>query len=353
MPRSPHPPLVVRAILVFSLLGLGLAWSDGGRAVRAQEPAEPVAALLDGVWLSPAEAAAVNARLPVAVTIDNLSSGARPQIGLDHADLVYEYVVEAGITRFMAVFLRRDAEWIEPVRSVRTPNLYLVKELDAILASVGSAEPEGEANAGQQIHDWNVRHIDQRQTPSLFWRDRRRPIPHNVVTSTAAIRSQAEAQGWTGPSTVQPWPFKDDLTATNALGGFGGHIGYAFAWAGPAQRAYAVDWQYDPSTNGYRRSMAGRPHIDGRSRAVLTAKNVIVQFDRTRVVTGEGHVVYDSVGEGPAYVFLDSRVIEATWTKAGIEDRTRYWDAEGNEIAFNRGTTWVAILPYGSPLTWD
>jgi hypothetical protein len=352
MPRNPHPPLVVRALLVLSLVSLGVVW-PGGPPARAQQPDGRAAALLDGVWLPADEAARVNARLPVAVTIDNLSPGARPQIGLDRADLVYEYVVEAGITRFMAVFLRREAEWVEPVRSARTPNLYLVKELDAVLASVGSAEPEGEANAGAQIRDWSVRHVDQTVTPMMFWRDRNRPIPHNVATSTAMIRAQAEAQGWTGPSRIFPWLFKEDLTATNALGGSGRRIAYSFAWRGAPHRAYAVNWEYDSRTNSYRRSMGGRPHIDGRSRAALTAKNVIVQFDRTRVVTREGHVLYDSIGEGRAHLFLDGRVIEATWTKRSLEDRTLYWDAQGNEIALNRGATWVAILPSGSPLTWD
>lgn len=353
MPRYPRPLLVVRLVFLVALAGVALVAVGTPAPVHGQEPDRQAWALLDGVPLLPGEAAEVNARLPVAVMVDNLRGGARPQIGLDRADLVYELLVEAGITRFLAVYLRRDAEWVEPVRSVRIPYLYLVKELGAVLAHVGAAESPEEADAGSRLRDWNVRHVDAEKTPAPFWRDRRRPAPHNVVTSTAAVRAEAEAQGMRGPSVLDPWRFKDDLLGYNALGGFAVRIAFGFAWGGPPQPAYAVEWVYDHSFNGYRRSMGGRPHTDGHTGAQLTAKNVVVQFDRIAVVSSQGHVNYGSIGEGPAYVFLDGHVIEATWTKRDLDDRTRYWDAEGKEIIFNRGTTWVAILPYGSPLSWE
>src|SRR5688500_16975095 len=83
-------------------------------AAEVTPPPPPSVGLLDGVPFGEADAMA-GARPPVAVMIDNLPGGSRPQIGLDRADLVYELLVEGGITRFMAVYLHHDADVIEPV----------------------------------------------------------------------------------------------------------------------------------------------------------------------------------------------------------------------------------------------
>lgn len=354
MPAMPGRRLSrTSSLLIVVALAVAAVLPRAHAITRAQEAEPPAAALLDGVPLPPEEAAEVNGRLPVAVMVDNLPGGARPQIGLDRADLVYELLVESGITRFLAVYLRQEAERIEPVRSVRTPFLYPVTELGAVLAHVGASETEGDADAGTQMAQWGVRHLEERLNPGAFWRDRARRAPHNAVTSTADVRAEAAAQGWSGPAEVEPWRFKDDLTVANPSGGVVGHIAFGFALDGPAQGDFAVDWYYDQEINGYRRWMAGRPHADGLTGVTLAARNVIVQFDEAAVVDHEGHVLYGSTGAGPAYVFLDGQLIEATWSKPAREQRTRYYDADGNEIRFNRGATWLAVLPHASPLWWE
>src|SRR5687768_6328095 len=124
-------------------------------------PLPPPFSLLDGVFLSEDEVTVATDRRPVAVMVDNLAYAARPQLGLDKADLVYEALVEGGITRFMAVYLRQEPEMVEPVRSVRTPFLYLASELGAIVVHDGAAELEGDADAGRQMGEWSTPHIDQ------------------------------------------------------------------------------------------------------------------------------------------------------------------------------------------------
>jgi hypothetical protein len=98
--------------------------------------------------------------------------------------------------------------------------------------------------------------------------------------------------------------------------------------------------------------MAGVPHVDGGTSAQLAVKNVVLQVMPARVASREGHVVYDQIGEGQAYVFMDGRMIDAVWSKASPEERTRFHDRNGAEVQFNRGATWVALLPTGSPYSW-
>jgi hypothetical protein len=315
-------------------------------------PLPPPFSLLDGVFLGEDEVERATNRRPVAVMVDNLPYAARPQIGLDQADIVYEALVEGGITRFMAVYLRQEPERVEPVRSVRTPFLYLASELDAIVAHDGAAELDGDADAGRQMWEWSIPHIDQEHFKPLFTRDRARRAPHNLVTSIATIRAEAEKFGVSGPSPAASWPFKDDHAETNTPTGSAHRISFAFAWGGRPLPDFAVEWRFDKDSNTYERWSAGRPHIDRGSGKPLSARNVVVQFDHAAVADRHGHVLYGSLGEGPAHVFLDGVAIEATWTKASREERTRYYDPTGAEVHFNRGATWVALLPHGSPLSW-
>jgi hypothetical protein len=58
-------------------------------------------------------------RRPLAIKVANYPRYVRPQSGLTLADTVFEYYIEAGLTRFIAVFYGNDSEWVGPVRSGR------------------------------------------------------------------------------------------------------------------------------------------------------------------------------------------------------------------------------------------
>lgn len=362
MKRRPAAMLVLCTIVALTIGAACLrgapdaAWPNlqPADSQAAEEPLAPGPApgLLDGIVLSPEDAAQINTRLPVAVMIDNLVGVSRPQIGLDRADLVYEFLVEGGITRFMAVYLHNDVDVIEPVRSARTPSVILARELDAVLVHVGAAETEGTANAGRQMLEWGVKAIDGDHDKAPFQRDYSRRAPHNMVTSTRAIRERAAEHGWSGPPTLTPWLFRDGGSSAEGEGQAVSEISYGFAARIPAQPAYSAAWSYDAGTNRYLRSMAGAAHVDGRSRARLAFDNVVVELHRASVVDREGHIVYEQVGEGVAWIFRDGRGTEARWQKGSTDERTRYWSPDGEELSLNRGTTWVALVPAGSPFRY-
>lgn len=316
----------------------------GTPAARAPEPPPaPEFGVLDGMPVPEAEREARAAGMPVAVMVDNWVT-ARPQVGLDRAELVYEALVEFGITRFMAVYWRGDAPWIEPVRSARTQYLGLVSELDAVYAHVGAAADDGPADAGAQMREWDLRSVDEEQAGGAIFRDSRRVAPYNAVTSTDALRAFARTRGWAGPVRVAPWPFKDD--GGGADGAPMPAVSMDFDLTHTHAGAFRVRWVYDPAVNAYRRFQAGAPHTDGRSGAQLTARNVILQIAAVRPAgDSDGHVLYDLEGSGRALVLRDGVAVEATWHKDSRTARTRYLDATGSEVSLNRGTTWVELLP--------
>ena len=113
------------------------------------------------------------------VMIDNMED-ARPQSGLDKADVVFEIEAEGGITRYMALFYNNGADKIGPCRSARYYFAELAKGLDAVYAHVG-----GSTDGYSTIRQLKLQDIDGiRATAQQFWRSKDRKAPHNCYTST-------------------------------------------------------------------------------------------------------------------------------------------------------------------------
>ena len=329
-------------------VAVGGAGTSTSTATATSTPGPQYFGILDGVPMSAAEWEASRTRLPVAVMIDN-SIDAFPQAGLEQADLVYEAFVEGGATRFMAVYWRREAANVEPVRSARTPFVIWASELDALYAHGGSAETYNEANAGGQLFDWKVRDLEAfaDRGSTAYFRDPDRRAPHDLATSTQKLREAAAKLALADPLYRVPekpydsWRFKQDRTE---IEGFPLAGAVEVDWNAQRFAVGTVQWWYDRATNSYLRFQFGAAHIDASSKKQLAFTNVVVMHAPYRVVDDAGHVVYDLIGSGPAKIFLDGREIDGTWKKTGRTARTRFFTNAGDEVAFNRGSTWVEVV---------
>ncbi|WBL36100.1 DUF3048 domain-containing protein [Tepidiforma flava] len=314
----------------------------------AAATATPFAGILDGAPMTADEWAARKDLLPLAVMFDNTPNSI-PHHGLGSADLVYEAFVEGGITRLMAVFWRRDADPVMAVRSARTPFVIWVDELGALYAHAGSATTNNEANAAGQIIEWGIKDLDAFKpgSNSAYYRDSSRYAPYNLATSTARLRAAAAALGFQGPPAVESWQFRNpgDPPAGTPAGGiqvdFSGRM---YSWQ-------LIQWRWDEARNAYGRFQFGGPQVDGNTGEQLFFTTVIVMRVNSRVVDSSGHVLLDQFGEGPATVFTGGRAIEGTWRKADRKARTRFYDTNGNEIAFERGPIFIEVLGQQSDFT--
>ncbi|MCC6386545.1 MAG: DUF3048 domain-containing protein [Dehalococcoidia bacterium] len=331
------------------------AATAAGSSPPPTAPASPTAGdirfagLLDGAPMTESEWLARKDTLPLAVMVDN-SPSAYPQSGLDRADLVYEAFVEGGITRFMAVFWRQDADAVSPVRSARTPFVVWASELGALYGHAGGAVTGNEANAIGQIYDWNVRDLDAFLPVSdvAYYRSSDRYAPYNLVGVTKKLRTAAASLAYGGPSTLAPWRFKADGEGTAsapAVGAF--EVNFQ-------ERRYAasvIQWHWDETSRSWLRYQSGGQHKDAVTGRPLAFKNVIVMRVPWDVVDFSGHVLLQQFGEGPATVFLDGRAIEGTWRKKDRLDRTRFYDRQGLEIALNRGPIFIEAAGPASLVT--
>ena len=104
----------------------------------------------------------------------------------------------------------------------------------------------------------------------------------------------------------------------------------------------------------YIRDKGGKEQVDAVTSEPLRAKNVIVEFMiETSLLDEKAHLLYKTLGRGNAKIFLDGKIIEAGWDRADLTSRTKYFDISGAQIVFNRGQTWVEVLPTGNALTFN
>ncbi len=349
-------------IAVASLLAAGACSGDGSSgqgvtATRATTPAptptppptEPT--LLNGRLVYPEQLAEIQSRLPLAVMFDNLV-GARPQVGLDKADLVFEAVAEGGITRFLAVFWSDGPGQVLAVRSARTYYLDWAAGLDAIYVDWGSAKSSNAAaDVPSTISSLGLRNLDGfNMGQPYFNRDPNRAAPHDGIADTDALWELAAARGWSGPPQIEAWRFKEDEPQRADAEGASVSTTIDLGFGRSLSSSYTVRWEYDADTNDDLRRQGGQPHRDGGSGERIRASNVALMVTSVRSAgDGTSHLLYDTIGFGEAVVFQDGIAIPGTWSKPNPHSRIRFFDGGGSEVVFNRGQTWIEVLSFAEP----
>ena len=277
---------------------------------------------------------------------------ARPQSGLIYADIVYEVVAEGGITRFLTFFYSNTPEKIGPVRSTREYYLVLVKELGDAMIMHDGYSPQ----ALFAIENWPVRSLFRggATIPSVcdgcVWRDNPRDVAyeHTEYTNGVKLRELGDSLGWEGQTTVRPWLFKDNPNKYSASSA-ATDITIDYWYHGD----YTGAFKFDPTTNTYLRYTGVDandqpiPQLDQETKEQVAVKNLIIQFAVESSIAGDdkSRLEYELLGSGKALVFVDGKVIDATWSKAGRDERTIFYDTAGNEMEFNRGNFWIGIVP--------
>jgi hypothetical protein len=198
----------------------------------------------------PIEDPAIAARPAVVVKISN-DPGARPQSGLDSADLVFE-AWGAGPTRFATVFHSNDAPNVGPVRSARTQDVDLVGSFNGAVFACSGGNPA----AIGAIRASDLLAVTEGQGPG--WRlDKNRHRPHATFTDTASLRSNADPSR---PGPAEQFQYRKDGAAASgdASSGFKLHI-----------ENVRVEWQFAAASNNYERSQEGKPCCGSTTRTAL------------------------------------------------------------------------------------
>lgn len=300
-------------------------------------PAPPRPLLIDDPVDGAPVAEELSGRRPLAVVIENYPD-ARPQWGLSLASRVYEAITEGGITRYLAIFGPNDAERIGPIRSARTQFLNYVRELEAALVHVG-----GNADALDRIATVHIKDLDQFRYADAYRRilKPRLALEHTMYASTHALRRVIQRAGWDEKIVIDHPVWKDDAAPTLRPASQKVTIDFSFP-------DYRVEWLYRPGSNDYQRFLAGASDVDAATGVEVTAKSIAIAVvprihGRTRI--REDTWTFSDIGSGRAWVVQDGILTEGLWLKRAPTDRLRFFDASGQELAFDRGRQWIEIIP--------
>lgn len=310
------------------------------RPTTTEAPSTTAAPTSPLTGLPPANPATLS-RPAVIVKVDNAPE-ARPQSGLDQADVVYEEVVEGGVTRYLTVFQSQDASTVGPVRSVRQTDADAVRPIGGLFAYSG-----GIPAFVTDVHRTGVVDVGAVVDPNAYRRDSGRPAPHNLYVSVPDLRKK------TPPAALPPPPLFTYLVP-----------GVTFNPAGaapisqlrvPVSTATVANWSWDPAGGLWHRTTNGAPQtLTGGAPIAFT--NVIIElvpYHNTGFIDPSGAPVPDAdvVGTGPAVVLSAGRMAKATWTKTAPEAVTSYTDASGTPIALTPGRSWVMLAPTGTAVS--
>jgi len=276
--------------------------------------------------------------LPVPATIDrpalmvkiDADERARPQWGINQADIVYEEIVEAQLTRLAVIFHSEDSDPVGPTRSARTTDFGLLAPLNTPMF----ANSGGNSNVVNAISGLDVVNVNHGSAAgNLYFRENSRFAPHNLLTNTSELYALAGAEGGLPPQLLTYRAEGEDLPLDARP-----VQGVDLAYGGTD-----VTYTWDPVEQGWLRTQNGEPHVDTDGVQVAPA-NVIVQFvDYGRSPADPRSPEAITVGEGEAWVFTDGHVIQGRWERAVAEEPIVYTTNDGTVIGLTPGKTWVAL----------
>lgn len=263
------------------------------------------------------------------VKIDNVGP-ARPQVGLNQADIVIEEKVEGGLTRFAAMFQSSGADPVGPVRSARTSDVHIFANLDAPLFAY-SGSNRGVLGA---LVDSNLVDVGAATQGGLYYRDNSRRAPHNLFTNTSALWG---ARTGGVPTPLFEYRADGDPLPSGAQAVTGVDVDYGAATAG-------FSW----NGSGWVRSSDGRPHPDHTGAAIAPA-NVVVRFTEYVPSPADSRSPEAVVtGSGELWVLTAGHVVVGRWEQASPAAPTRWLDASGDPIALTPGRTWIVMPDPGA-----
>ncbi len=288
----------------------------------APEPVMPLTGL-------PIADQALALRPALVVKLDNHPQ-ARPQFGLNAADIVFEENVER-LTRFAAVFQSQDSDRVGPIRSGRTQDVALLGSLNAPLFGWSG----GNGNVTRAINDSDLISLSPTSTGGKggFFRDKRgnETSEHTLYSSTPALYTFTPIYA---PAPQQQFAYRTEGEAFNAEPATGVDVD---------MDGVKVNWTWDAASSSYLRFQGGKPHNDATLGQVNAANVVVLEVDYRPSPADARSPEAQTVGTGVVYVFTGGVLIRGTWTRADRLLLFTLTDASGVEIGLTPGRTWVEL----------
>ena len=285
-------------------------------------------------------------RRPVMIKVSNYPASLRPHSGLSYADLVWEYFIGVGMTRFLALYYGENSPQVGPVRSGRLIDPQLVLLYGGFLGIV-SADPYVFEEIREMLPQ---RYVSQ--TPATCPSFCRENLQSSVFVDTAGFTEYVRSKG-----------FEDKRPS---LGGMkfdthppeGGQPA-SFFWI---YFSYydQVAWDYDAQSGLFLRSQEVtqqdrtvklEPITDRLTNEQLAFENVVILYAAHEILKPElvnTHIL--DVDGMRAQIMRDGRIYEATYSDSSGMTPLRFFDLRGEPFPFKPGSTWFTVVGLATEL---
>ena len=271
-------------------------------------------------------------RRAIAITINNHPK-ARPQTGLSDADIVYELLAEAEITRFLAVYQSTWPEEAGPIRSARDYFIELAKGLDCIYVCHGNSPDAKKMLTNNYIEALNGLKYDG----TLFTRSKDRKAPHNSYISFANIEKGAKQNSFDLTGSPKSFRFLNDEQVSKLTGDAALSAVVAYG-----SSAYSASYEYDEELDKYKRYSDGEQTVDANDQTSILLDNLLVIEAPHKVIDNEGRRSIDLTAGGNGYLLQKGKVNKIQWAN---ENGRIVPLIDGAEAGLIAGKTWVNVVP--------
>ncbi len=297
-------------------------------------------------------------RRPIAIKITQYPRYVRPQLGLTLADTAFEYYIEDGLTRFIAVFYGNNSDMVGPVRSGRYFDENVVRMYQAFFV-FKYADP--------RVYDYYKKSDLERRLivpgvgacPPFVVGPGNRDTYNNIFLNTTK--------------------FNDCIAKRSGVDNNRPSLHSSFFSFIPPQSSekaariftqYSLDdynyWEYLPAESKYLRYQevddlrkdkppSYAPLFDAITKSQVKADNVVVLFAPHVFATKneEEDEVYhiNLLDSGPAYVFRNGNAIQAAWTRIQEDQPLLLTSSQGLPIYLKPGVTFYQVIGTSSE-TW-
>jgi hypothetical protein len=289
---------------------------------------------LSGLWV-PIE---IGTKRPYAFQFNNFKT-VRNQWGISQADIVYECIVEGGITRLLGIGENYTGDRIGSTRSSRHYFVSIADEYDAIYIHFGKTK-----YATAKMKELGIDNLDGETGigTTVFYRDKSMNAPHNAFASLKGILKGIEQKKYETKHEEGYAPhysfyeedtdLTSDIVANKLTIDFSGYNTPTF--------------EYNSKDKLYYRNQFGEPHKDSNTGEQLRFKNIIIQFVKEWDIDRNDYQTMDlENASGSGYYITNGKMVKITWKKNEDKRFMRYYNEAGEELTINPGKTYIALFP--------
>ncbi|MEO6470794.1 MAG: DUF3048 domain-containing protein [Aeromicrobium sp.] len=275
------------------------------------------------------------------VKVENTEGGV-PQYGLNKADLVFEELVEGGLTRLAALYYSNLPTKIGHIRSTRATDIGIASPVAGQIVASG-----GSNGTYRRIKKAGITIFSEDHGAPGFSSDLAKVRPYNRLVNLRRLAKKAKTTEL--PGNYLPFKIPDSKATPSAAP----TADASAETPAPPKTVKSLNVGFSASTHTRWKMKSGkwvRANTHAAPGQDFEADTLMVLFARVGdagYLDPAGNPVPETIfeGSGRAMILHGNTEVEATWHKQGLDKQITLTDSTGAEIELDPGHIWIELIP--------